>query len=497
MCEAEGVSSLKALGEVAGFEFPFGVCGVPDDIESEIEIQTFGSPGGRWERRALSFSVNPAGANLSPSVVTSTVAKAFSVWQGSLGGLFTFSPVGAGGDVHGSFGLADLDPDFGTIGGVLASGAYPPDGSLNFDRSEPWTAVSLLNAAVHEIGHILGLAHSNNPASVMYPAIRKTAVVDAESIDAVRSLYGWAPQASIGDRATSDRPALAVTRAVGLAGVASVLRMAWKGAPGDSGLYESELGPDGWTPQAAIHGEFGSSHSPALSEFLKGDGISTGVMMAWKGVGDDQGIYTANDVGFGWSDPENISGIGSSNRPAIALYNGIPYMAWKGDEGDSSIWWSRLVSGHWASQRSVNGVGTSNSPALAPFQGRLYMFWKGLKGDSRIYYSSISDSDPIWQPQRNLMYADTEAGGGQFVPVGTSEGPSVAADGGRLAVAWKGAGTDPGLYFSFFDGSEFTGQIRMDHAGTSQGPAVAEADGILFAAWKGIEGDDSMWWSKL
>ncbi|WP_327675210.1 hypothetical protein [Kitasatospora sp. NBC_00458] len=172
-------------------------------------------------------------------------------------------------------------------------------------------------------------------------------------------------------------------------------------------------------------------------------------------------------------------------------------MAWKGVDGDSSIWWARREAGVWSSQRNVVGVGTSDSPALAEVGGRLYMFWKGVGDDPRIYYSSRSEADPAWQPQRNLVYAETESGGGVFVQVGTSAGPSLAVSGTRLLVAWKGAADDQGIYFSFFDGTEFTGQIGMEGVGTSQGPAICELDGTLHMVWKGVEGDNSMWWSRL
>jgi hypothetical protein len=32
-------------------------CGVPDDISGDIQIKTFGSPGGRWSRGVLNVSI--------------------------------------------------------------------------------------------------------------------------------------------------------------------------------------------------------------------------------------------------------------------------------------------------------------------------------------------------------------------------------------------------------------------------------------------------------
>ncbi|WP_327675212.1 matrixin family metalloprotease [Kitasatospora sp. NBC_00458] len=280
VCRSQGVSSLRGLAEKAGFETVFGTCGVPDRISSPIDVRTFGSPNGRWPKRVLTVSVDPTGANLAPATVVATVTAAFGAWQSALAGFFTFRPVSTGGDVRGAFVTPLADARFGAPGGTLATGAGPPVGTLNLDLAETWTATSLLNTTVHEIGHLLGLAHSNSPASVMYPTIRSTAVVDAESINAILSLYGWSGQESLGDRATSDRPALAVTRGVGLDATTDILHMVWKGSRDDSNLYESELGPGGWSPQSGITGDFGSSHSPALAAVPRGDGLSTGILMA-------------------------------------------------------------------------------------------------------------------------------------------------------------------------------------------------------------------------
>lgn len=57
---------------------------------------------------------------------------------------------------------------------------YPADGRLHFDDDERfteegniWGAKSLIHVAVHEIGHVLGLRHSNVEGSVMWPTASK------------------------------------------------------------------------------------------------------------------------------------------------------------------------------------------------------------------------------------------------------------------------------------------------------------------------------------
>ncbi|MBU67662.1 MAG: hypothetical protein CL858_19815 [Cupriavidus sp.] len=467
-------------------------CGVPNGSHGPTQIQTFGSPGGRWDRGVLTFSIDPAGSGLPPNDVVNTIAGAFAQWQAA-SGFFSFTRVDSGGDIQLRFGGTELRSYFGSAGGVLADGGYPPSGRINFDSAEAWTTAGLLSVSLHEIGHVLGLSHSNDRRSLMYPYDLNAAVIDSESTDAIRNLYGWRPQIQLGDRATSDRPALAVrSRATST----QTLHMVWKGTGDDQGIYESQLVNNVWSQQKKISG-IGSTESPALATIRASD-TSNGLIMAWKGVKGDQGLYYSIIGDGDWAPQRKIPNVGSNHRPALANFNGTIYMAWKGVDGDQGIYWSILSGGNWTPQRKINGVGTSAPPALAALHGRLFMFWKGVEGDDLVYWSSI-DNQPgaIWQPQRVVSYVENETEGGVWRNIGNSNGPSATVRGNRILLAWKGIPGDSGIYFSLFDGNEFTGQINVAGVGTSQGPGVCTIGGITHMLWKGVQGDNTIWWSTL
>lgn len=300
---------------------------------------------------------------------------------------------------------------------------------------------------------------------------------------------------------TSDRPALAVATNLNLTVATATLRMAWKGARDDQGIYESTLENNIWTPQQGPIPGRGSSHSPAIAPFPLHDGTpSTGLIMALKGARDDQGLYYATDRGAGWSAQKRIPNVGSSHRPALALFD-VPYLAWKGVGDDPGIYWSKLTT-DWTDQQRVPNVGTSNSPALVVFQDKLHMFWKGLDGDQQAYFSRL-DAAPgaEWEPQKVVQYPVSTAGVGglvvRFVSIGTSHGLSATQHGDRILLAWKGREEDSGIYFSLFDGNEFTGQIRVGAVGTTQGPGVCRIGTTSHMAWKGLEGDSVIYWSTL
>jgi hypothetical protein len=473
-------------------------CGTPDK-GGTIGALTFGRPGGRWRKRAsFSFSVDTTGCNLGAAAQT-PITNAFARWQANSPVIFAQQAINSGEDVRVIFGGNEVDSRFGAPGGVLASAAYPENGSLQFDNSESWTAASLEAVAIHEIGHVLGLSHSNRPGGTMYPYSTPSLAIDAESREAVAALYGWQPQRQLNDRATSDRAALGRTSSFTLERRADTLHMVWKGVGEDPGIYTAHL-DDGaltWSPQERLPG--GCSHSPSLVEIRLPGGPNTGLLMAWKGVRGDHGIYWSQNTGAGWTPQQRVPGVGTSAGPSLASANGIVYMAWKGASDDPGIYWSSFSGGGWAAQQRITGVGTSDSPAMAAEGSRLFMFWKGVRGDTNGYYT-LQDvlANPIWQPQRRIeFFANFGVAGGERIAIGMQGAPSAATRGGGVLVAWRGPADDSQIWFSILRDDEFSGQIAVPNVGTSSGPAVAGAGDRTYMAWRGLEGDDTLWWSWL
>ena len=94
---------------------------------------------------------------------------------------------------------------FDGAGKVLAHAYFPSDGRIHFDDEERYTETGassgwwlwkkeshgLLPVAVHEIGHALGLKHSNVKGSIMWPTAKKgTPTLHQDDINGIRYLYG-------------------------------------------------------------------------------------------------------------------------------------------------------------------------------------------------------------------------------------------------------------------------------------------------------------------
>jgi hypothetical protein len=114
-------------------------------------------------------------------------------------------------------------------GGVLAHTFYPappnPEtlaGDMHFDDDEHWRVdadTDLFTVSLHELGHALGLGHSDRPGAVMYPYYQRADTLTDDDIGAIQSLYaapGAAPPPVPGTPASPASPAAPTPQALTL-----------------------------------------------------------------------------------------------------------------------------------------------------------------------------------------------------------------------------------------------------------------------------------------
>jgi hypothetical protein len=191
----------------------------------ESRVVPYAATGNLWPQPALiTLSFEPDGTNLggrtsnlfakfnaigSTSAWQGAILKAAQTWAQQAG--INFTVVNDSGAGSGSGLYQQGDPTFGDIriGGfnfgnnrTLAMALKPPPvnnysiaGDITFNTAQVYNInglnYDLYTVALHELGHALGLDHSNTAAAVMYPTYQGVQYgLYTDDINGIQSIYG-------------------------------------------------------------------------------------------------------------------------------------------------------------------------------------------------------------------------------------------------------------------------------------------------------------------
>ena len=128
-----------------------------------------------------------------------------------------------------------------------------------------------------------------------------------------------------------------------------------------------------------------------------------------------------------------------------------------------------------AAQAQVPNAANGNNPAISELDGKLYAVWRGSGSDQGLWYASFDGSN--WSAQARIPH------------VASSAGPALAAFGNKLYAAWKGSNADQRIWYASFDGSKWSTQAKIPGAASSSGPALSVFNAKLYAVWKSSDAD--------
>ena len=177
-------------------------CGVPDIIETRSELEEFNLFGEKWDTTDLTYHFQNTTSDTEEGIIKEAIRAAFDAWR-SVSSL-TFTEVESNGDFKIRWGVGEHGDNapFDGPSQVLAHCFFPKtgmDGQLCFDDSELWNnnaneasgEIDIRIVAVHEIGHGLGIRHSQIHDSIMAPFYNPNlGNLRPDDISAIQAIYG-------------------------------------------------------------------------------------------------------------------------------------------------------------------------------------------------------------------------------------------------------------------------------------------------------------------
>ena len=194
--------SLTIPTPQSGAEGPYRYDRLPSKTNESAAISEYRALSA-WDKTEITYAFVNGTDKLEGDVERDLVRQAFALWAEQTSLTFTETGDASSADIVIGWAVGDHgdgDP-FDGPGNVLAHASFPNpyDNSqvfLHFDDEERWVDsetrnVDLLTVATHELGHALGLAHSDDPNALMFASYSGPhRFLSQDDIAGIQAIYG-------------------------------------------------------------------------------------------------------------------------------------------------------------------------------------------------------------------------------------------------------------------------------------------------------------------
>jgi hypothetical protein len=202
--------SLPETGEVDGSTLQLMLtprCGVPD-IPGRT-ISTLSAPVCGWHYRKLRYHIIDTLPQIGSEAHKKGFVDALQKWANIAGMTITEGPVGSE--------IQSFNYDGDGCGGTYAFTYFPCSGAVSgdarFDDRDCWSVatptpsnrVDFLSVALHELGHAVGLGHSNVRSAVMWPYFALGEMRRDPTSDDIQGILALYPQSASDQEALYER----------------------------------------------------------------------------------------------------------------------------------------------------------------------------------------------------------------------------------------------------------------------------------------------------
>ncbi|KAK0395894.1 hypothetical protein QR680_001476 [Steinernema hermaphroditum] len=150
-----------------------------------------------WQKSVLTWSISSFPKQLTESEIREQIHRAFSAWEKALP--INFLEISRERNANIVISFEERKPkESHDITGISAAETH--GARILLWNDQQWSyrnknstlgVTNLYHTLLHEIGHVLGMEHSQNPDSIMYPTFTSEKKdIDQEDVDNVRKLYG-------------------------------------------------------------------------------------------------------------------------------------------------------------------------------------------------------------------------------------------------------------------------------------------------------------------